>query len=260
MNFQPAVTRDGAAIVFVSNRSGSNNIVRHDLTSGQSRAVTSTTINLYSPTPLADGSGFSAVRVVDADPSYGIESKQPSLWRFGWDGKEIGPVIPTMRVGYHAWIDADRLALFIVDDVPERNAHRAVLMNRTTGKQTLLTTHPGRSLGRTPDGKRATFVDQTDPEHWFLSAMGEGDSEPQKLVETPVGPEGSKDRNRPQYYAWLPDGSVLMARGSSFLRWDGKAGTAFKPFAVVPDLGGAVRNIAVSGDGKRVGLAVVAKP
>jgi len=259
-NFQPSFTRDGGAVLYASDRSGSNNVYRYDIASGKTTAVTQVAHNLYSPTPLPDGSGFSAIRVVDADPNYGIESKQPSLWRFGWNGQAIAPAIPTMRVGYHAWLDAQRLALFIVDDVAERNAHKAVLFNRATGKTTLLTAKPGRSLGRTPDGKRALFVDQTDPAHWRICAMGEGDAEPQVLVETPIGPEGEKDPNRSAYFVALPDGSLLMARGNLLLRWDGKAGGSFQPFAEIADLGGNIRNIAASPDGKRLVFSVSLTP
>jgi hypothetical protein len=255
-NFQPSFTRDGAAVLFASDRSGSNNVWRHDLASGKTTAVTNTPHNLYSPTPLPDGNGFSAIRVVDADPAYGIESKQPSLWRFGWDGEAIAPVVPVMRVGYHAWVDEQRLALFIVDDVPERNAHRAVLFNRATGKSTPLTDKPGRSLGRTPDGQRALFVDQTDAEHWRLCAQGEGETSARVLVETPAGPAGAKDTNRPQYFAALPDGSVLMARGILLLRWDGQPGSSFEMMAPLPQLGGAIRNIAASPDGTRLAFSV----
>lgn len=259
-NFQPAFTRDGGAVLYASDRSGSNNIYRYDIASGKTVAVTQVPHNLYSPTPLPDGSGFSAIRVVNADPNYGIESKEPSLWRFGWDGKEIAPAVPTMRVGYHAWIDDQRLALFIVDDVAERNAHQAVLFNRATGKATPLTTKPGRSLGRAPDGRRALFVDQADPAHWRICAMGEGDAAPQVLVETPVGPEGEKDPNRSAYFVALPDGSLLMARGSLLLRWDGKPGGSFQPFTEIAGLGGNIRNIAASPDGKRLAFSVSLTP
>lgn len=258
-NFQPAFTPDGTAVVYTSGRSGSNNIYRHDLASGQTTAVTATTENLYSPTPLADGSGFSAIRVVTADPAYGIEMTEPSLWRFGWDGKPVAPVVPTKRIGYHAWITPDLVAAFLVDDVPDRNDHRAVLINRTTGRQTLLTAKPGRSLGRAPDG-RASFVDQTDAKRWVIAAMGVGDDQPRVLVETPPLPDGDKPANRPQYFAWLPDGSLLMARGHLFLRWDGRPGSSFQPFADLPELGGAVRNLAASPDGKRLAFSVTLTP
>lgn len=255
-NFQPSFTRDGKAVLFASDRSGSNNVYRHDLASGETKALTTTPHHLYSPTPLPDGSGFSAIRVVDADPNYGIERTEPSLWRFGWDGKEIGPVVPVMRVGYHAWVDEQHLALFIVDDVADRNAHRAVLFNRTTAKVTPLTDKPGRSLGRTADGQRALFVDQTDPEHWRLCAQGEGDAAPQVLVETPVGPDGVKDPNRSQYFAALPDGAVLMARGALLLRWSGKPGSRFEALAELPGVNGAIRNITASPDGTRLAFSV----
>ncbi len=259
-NFQPAFTPDGAAVVYTSGRTGSNNIFRYDMASGVTSPVTATAENLYSPTPLADGSGFSAIRVITADPAYGIEMNEPSLWRFGWDGKPVEPVVPTKRIGYHAWINADLLAAFLVDDVPQRNDHRAVLIQRESGEQTLLTTKPGRSLGRTADGKRALFVDQTDDKRWVIAAMGPGDAKPQVLVDTPPLPEGEKASNRPQYFVALPDGSLLMASGHRFLRWDGKAGSGFKPFADLPALGGAVRNIAASPDGTALAFSVVLAP
>jgi hypothetical protein len=255
-NFQPAFTRDGRAVLFASDRSGSNNVYRHELASGQTTALTATPHNLYSPTPLPDGSGFSAIRVVDADPAYGIERTAPSLWRFGWDGQEIAPVVPVMRVGYHAWVDEQRLALFIVDDVPERNAHRAVLFNRATGQSTPLTDKPGRSLGRTADSKRALFVDQTDSARWQLRAQGEGEATPQVMVETPIGPAGEKDPNRSQYFAALPDGSVLMARGTLLLRWNGKPGSGFESLAELPGVKGSIRNITASPDGTRLAFSV----
>lgn len=259
-NFQPAFTHDGTAVVYTSGRSGSNNIYRHDIAKGTTTAVTATTENLYSPTPLPDGSGFSAIRVITADPAYGIEMNEPSLWLFGWDGKPVAPVVPTKRIGYHAWITPDLIAAFIVDDVPQRNDHKAVLISRTTGQQTLLSAKPGRSLGRAPDGKRAAFVDQTDPGRWILMAMGAGDAKPQPVAETPPLPEGEKESNRPQYFVWLADGSVLMASGHRFLRWDGKPGSGFQPFAELPELGGAVRNIAASPDGRRLAFSVTLAP
>lgn len=256
-NFQPSFVADGSAVLFVSDRAGTPNIYRYTVASGATSALTQTKESLYSPTALADGSGFVAVRVVTADPYYGLEANNPPLWRFGWDGKPVAALIDTHRAAYYAWVDDRQLAMFLVDDVAERNAHKAVLVNRASGKVTLLTNKPGRSLGRTPDGKRATFVDQTDPKHWVIAAKGPDDAQPQVLVDTVVGQAGEPESARSQYYVWLPDGSMLMANGSKFFRWDGSKGGAFKPFADVGPLGGSIKNIAVSRDGTQLAFSVV---
>ncbi|MES2017702.1 MAG: hypothetical protein V4484_14520 [Pseudomonadota bacterium] len=255
-NFQPSFVPDGTAVLFVSPRSGTANIYRYTIASGATSAVTQTKESLYSPTALADGSGFVAVRVVTADPYYGLEAHEPPLWRFGWDGKPIGALIDTKRAAYYAMVGEQQLAMFLVDDVAERNAHKAVLVHRTTGKVTLLTNKPGRSLGRTPDGKRATFVDQTDPKHWVIAAMGPDDAQPQVLVDTAVGKVDEPESARSQYFVWLPDGSMLMANGSKFFRWNGVKGSSFTPFADLGTLGGMIKNIAVSRDGTQLAFSV----
>ncbi len=258
-NFQPAFLRDGSGLLFVSDRGGSYNIQRHDFSSARTTALTNTTENLYSPTPLADGSGFSVIRVITPDPSYGAEAREAPVWRYGWDGRPIAAAVPTLRVGYHAWVGEQRMALFIVDDVADRNQHRAILVDRSSGKTTPLTDHPGRTLAATPDGRRATFVDQSDPAHWRVCAMGEGDTAPQALVELPP-PTQDKDSTRATTFAWLPDGSMLTARGSQLLRWDGKPGGGFKPWTEVAGLGGSIRSIAVNGDGTRLAFSVLRTP
>lgn len=257
-NFQPSFTADGSAVLFVSGRAGTPNIYRHDLASGETTAVTRTTESLYSPTVLPDGSGFAAVRVVTADPYYGLEAREPSLWRFTWDGKPTAPLVDTRRIGYYGWVGDQHLAMLLVDEVAERNAHKAVLTNRATGKVTLLTNKPGKAFGRTPDGKRVTFVDQADPKRWVISAMGPDDSKPEVLVATAVGMAGEAESQRSQYFVGLPDGSLMMANGSWLFRWDGVKGGSFKPFADLGKLGGAIKNLAASRDGTQLAFSVVA--
>lgn len=256
-NFQPSFTGDGSALLFVSDRAGTANIYRHALASGETTAVTNTKESLYSPIVLPDGSGFTAVRVVTADPYYGLEAKEPSLWRFAWDGKPVGPLVDTRRIGYYGWVGDQHLALFLVDDVAERNAHKSVLMNRATGKVTLLTNKPGKAFSRTPDGKRVIFVDQTDPKRWVISAMGPDDTKPEVLVETAVGKVGEAESDRSQYFVALPDGALIMANGTRLFRWDGMKGNSFKPFADLGKLGGAIKNIAASRDGTQLAFSVV---
>jgi Tol biopolymer transport system component len=255
-NFQPSFTGDGSAVLFVSDRAGTANIYRHVLASGETSAVTNTKESLYSPTALPDGSGFVAVRVVTADPYYGLEAKEPSLWRFGWNGKPVSPLVDTRRIGYYGAVGDQHLGLFLVDDVAARNAHKSVLMNRVTGKVTLLTNKPGKAFGRTLDGKRVTFVDQTDPKRWVICAMGPDDTQPEVLVDTAVGKAGEAESDRSQYFVGLPDGSMIMANGTRLFRWDGVKGGSFKPFADLEKLGGAIKNIAASPDGTQLAFSV----
>lgn len=256
-NFQPAFLIDGSGLLYVSQRSGTPNIYRYDFAKGQTTALTRSTESLYSPTPLADGSGFSAIRVQTPDPFYGAEAKAAPVWRFGWEGQAVEAVIETRRVGYHAWINAQQLALFLVDEVPERNAHRAVLVDRQSGKQIVLSEHPGSGLARTPDGRRASFVDKSDPKQWVLVAMGLHDERPQRLVDLPPLPAGDKESSRSHYFAWLPDGSLLLPQGGRLLRWDGRPGSEFKPFADLRHLGGVIKNLALSPDGSRLAFSLL---
>ncbi|MEJ6006928.1 hypothetical protein WG899_15355 [Paucibacter sp. AS339] len=258
-NFQPAFLTDGSGLLYVSQRSGTPNIYRYDFAKGQTTALTRSAESLYSPTPLADGRGFSAIRVQTADPFYGAEAKAAPVWRFGWDGHAVEALIETRRVGYHAWIDEQQLALFLVDEVPERNAHRAVLVDRRSGKQVVLSEHPGSGFAPTPDGRRASFVDKSDPKQWVLMAMGLHDERPQRLVDLPPLPPGEKDSTRSHYFAWLPDGSLLLPQGGRLLRWDGRPGSEFKPFADLRPLGGVIKNLAVSPDGSRFAFSLLSE-
>jgi dipeptidyl aminopeptidase/acylaminoacyl peptidase len=256
-NNQPSFLNDGSGLLFVSNRSGSINVFRYIMATGATSAVTSTTENLYSPQELPDGGGFSAVRVITPNAN-GAEAKEPPVWRYGWDGQPAAPMTDVRVVGYYAFVNERLAAFFVVDSDATRNANKAVLADRVTGQTRVMTDKPGRSLGRTPDGRRASFVDKTDPQRWVVAAMGADDAKPVVLVATPTGPAGEPEADRSEDYAWMPDGSLLMARGSQFLRWNGQPGSGFQPFADVGNAGGAIKRLAVSRDGRQLAFVVQA--
>jgi hypothetical protein len=256
-NNQPSFTNDGSALLFVSNRSGSINVFRYTIATGATAAITATRENLYSPQELPDGSGFSAVRVVTPNAN-GAEAKGPPIWRYGWDGQPVAPMTDVRAVGYYAWVNDQLAAYFVVGSDADIDANTAVLADRVTGKTRLMTGKPGRSLGRTPDGRRASFVDKTDPQRWVVAAMGADDDRPVVLVATPAGPPGEPEADRSEDYCWLPDGSLLMAHGSVLYRWDGRAGSAFQRFADAGKLGGSIKRLAVSRDGRQLAFVVQA--
>ena len=105
---QPAFMADEGAVFFTSIRQdGQADIYRYDIASKRITRVTSTPESEYSPTFMPGGRRISVVRV---EP----DSTQ-RLWSFALNGNDPELVLRTIKpVGYHAWLDATHLALYIL--------------------------------------------------------------------------------------------------------------------------------------------------
>ena len=253
---QPAFVPGSDALWFVSGRNGATDVYRYDIGSGATTRVSATAEAEFSPTPLPDGSGFSVTRVGAPGSSGEAYTESQQLWRYSADGKPLGSVLPAGRVGYHAWLDGRRVALFLVGNAELKQANTLVLADLATGAITPMAASIGRSLARTPDGKRISFVDKRDPARWTVVAIAPGEAAPSMLVAVPASPAGTRDSDRSEDICWLPDGSLLMAQEGQLLRWNGQAGAGFVPFAGLKGLGGAIKRLAVSADGKRLAFVV----
>jgi hypothetical protein len=256
---QPAFTLDGGAVLYVADGEGDQTDVwRYDFASGVRTQVTRTPQAEFSPTPLPGG-GFSAIRVESPKAQGEAYTESQHLYRYGMDGIAIGPVVTNVnRIGYHAWIDAKRFAAFIVGDGEAKAPHRLVLVDVDGGKVTSVATDIGRSLGRAPDG-RLSFVDKSDAKAWKVVTIAPGETAPKLLIETPAATAGEEERARSEDFCWLPDGSLLMAKGRWLLRWDGKPDSGWTALAELKDLPGDIKRLAVSRDGRRLALVVEIK-
>src|SRR5258706_10317133 len=105
---QPSFTPDSRAILFTStHEDGQSDIYRYDVASKQITRVTKTPESEYSATVMPGGARFSVIRVE--------KDSTQRLWSFALDGVDPKVVIETLKpVGYHAWIDASNLALFVL--------------------------------------------------------------------------------------------------------------------------------------------------
>jgi hypothetical protein len=144
---QPFYTTDGAAILFTANRDGKQmDIYEFDRRTRAVRRLVSTPEGEYSPTMTPDGQGFSVIRV-EADSTQ-------RLWRFDRNGSNPRLVLADIKpVGYHAWIDDDQLALFVLGQ-PATLQHARV----STGKATIVAQNIGRSVQRIPNTTMISFV------------------------------------------------------------------------------------------------------
>ena len=106
---QPSFTPDSRAILFTSIREdGQSDIYRYDIASKAIARVTSTPESEYSATVMPGGQRFSVIRVEH-------DSTQ-RLWSFALDGSDPQLLVlaALKPVGYHAWIDPNNLALFVL--------------------------------------------------------------------------------------------------------------------------------------------------
>ena len=194
----------------------------------------------YSPTPHPDGLRFSAVRV-EAD-------NRQRLWIFPIDRSDSGmPVLPDQdRIGYHAWLDGQSLALFIVGDDPQ--SHRLAYADLRGGALRRIAGNPGRCLRRLPDGRLA-YVQKATEQTWFLKTWNPNTSQHDILIAMP---QGSED------FDILPDRSFVCARGSMLFRFKAGQDSDWKLYADLTPYG--IRNISRIAVGPGGALAFVAAP
>jgi dipeptidyl aminopeptidase/acylaminoacyl peptidase len=244
---QPSFSPDGRSVFFTSARGGAPqgssesqmDIYRYDIGTKQVTQVTKTAESEYSATVTPDGRHISVIRV-EAD-------KTQRLWKFPLAAGEPSLVLTDIKpVGYHAWLDANTLALFVLGQPATLQ-----IADVRTGKAEVAASGIGRSLVAMPGGG-VSFVQRTDDgatRTMRISQVTVVDGKPSTRVVT-MGPANAGD----EYVAWLPDGTLLLAAGNQLMAL--RRGAA--DWKAVADLGGlglrGVSRLAVSPKGDWIAL------
>lgn len=201
---QPAFALDGSSLLWTSIREGQADIYRRegreaiDEEDGETR-VTHTSVSEFSPTPLEEG-GMSVVRV---EP----DGRQ-RLWRYTAQGAPVDPIFEEAdSVGYHAWIDRNRVALFMLGAPPSLQVR-----DLRTGMDTTVASNVGRSIQSIPGRSAISFI-QIDDDSTTAVHLLDGESlQTRPLTDTPGDESGD-------YHAWTPEGTLLMGEGTSLQAW-----------------------------------------
>lgn len=243
---QPMFSPDGSRILFSANHDGKQtDVYAFDRATGRVSQLTQTPENENSPTFLpagiGDTGGFSVIQ--------SEMDRTQRLWRFNALGKNPQLVLTDIKpVGYHAWVDADHLALFVLGKPATLQLARV-----SSGKADVAADHIGRSLHRMPATRMVSFV-QGDPsgEYWVKSI----DIDSKKIDPLVKTVAGSSDRD----YAWMPDGKTLvMSSGTKVFSWTrGQSGWTEVFDAAAHKLGNVSR-LTVSPKGDAMAI-VVAEP
>ena len=236
---QPSFTPDGTAILFTANRDGKQtDIYEFDRKTRRTRQLTSTTGEAeYSATITPDGKGISVIRV-EADSTQ-------RLWRFDRDGGNPQLVLADIKpVGYHAWIDDDQLALFVLGQ-PSTLQHGRV----STGKAVVIAENIGRSLHRIPDTRTVSFVHREAPDRVWVKQFDPATGAVTPLVRMDRG-------NDEGDVAWTPDGTLLMSATTRIYAWRRGDEGWREIYDVAAHKLGAVTRMAVAPDGRAIAIVV----
>jgi Tol biopolymer transport system component len=247
---QPFFDPGGQRLLFTGNRDGKQtDIYEFDRASKTTRQLTRTTEGEFSATvppeqpatPPLSRDGFTVIRV---EPD-----NTQRLWQFDRAGGEPRLVLTDIKpVGYHAWVDADHLALFVLGQPATLQLARV-----TTGKAEVAARDIGRSLHRVPGTRLVSFVQKETTGAYHVKTIDIDSGRIETLVATV---EGSADRD----CAWMPDGkTLLMSSGTRIMKWTRDDHEWSEVFDAAPHKLGAISRLAVAPAGDAVAI-VVAEP
>ena len=190
---QPSFLPDSSAVLFSSNRdSKQTDIYRYDIASKSLTQLTKTVDSEYSPLVTPDGKSFSVIRQAAADGTQ-------LLVRYDMDGSNARVIFENIKpVGYHAWIDATHVAMFILGG--QGQPATLQIGDTTTGKAEIVATGIGRSILIRPGGT-VSFINSGLLKDW------DPKTQQVRALFTPL--EKSQDA------VWISAQSVLMASGTT---------------------------------------------
>jgi WD40-like Beta Propeller Repeat len=230
---QPYFLPDGRGLLFTSIREDSQaDIYRYDLEKGATARVTETTESEYSATPTPDAKHISVIRV-EADSTQ-------RLWKFPLTGGKPALVLEQIKpVGYHAWVDAKRVVVFILG-----TPNTLQLVDVPTGRAEVMASNVGRSLAKIPGRQNVSFVHKLSESEWIIKEL---DIKSQKAIQITKTLAGSED------YAWTPQGDLLMAKGAKLFKFTPNKDSDWQEVADFSSEGIAmITRLAVSPKGNRV--------
>jgi hypothetical protein len=240
-NNQPCFSNDSKYLLYASDQdgNGSPDVMRHDLSTGSTTRITSTTASEFSPTPTSDGR-FTAIHVAKPNAEGEEYTESQELWEYDSVGKGLGRIIPATRVGYHAWLDQNHVAVFIVGNEDAKAPHKLVVYNTVDSTKLDVAANIGRCIKRAPNGM-LTYVDKSDTTAYKIIATA-GDSQSSDTLVTL--PKGTED------FCWMYEGTIFtFANGTLYGCTTYNQPRTWKAF-VSPYVDGVISRLVMSPDSK----------
>ncbi len=237
---QPFFSLKEPVLYFTTARDSGNTDIRvYNYHSGAMDFFTNTADNEYSATVTPDGKFVSCI----------IARRSPfaqDLGRFPVRGGAPEILISQLVVGYHAWMDEERLLLFVLDGNAGNSLH---FYNLRTKEDKILSTKPGRSLWKIPGENAMSFVDKTDSANWRIKRLDIA-----TMQVTDIGATLPKREDM----CWTGTGLVIMSNGTELFSLDPKTGEGWQKILFDfndPAIKGITR-LAVNADNSKMAIVV----
>lgn len=171
---------------------GRTDLKSYDYQTAQTQQLTTTSEREYSPTLTPDQQFLSCIIQRD--------NGQQDLGKYPLAGGAPTILLDTLKVGYHAWIDATHLLVYVLAS-PANELHYHDL---ATHRDTIIARNIGRSLKQIPGQNALSFMQQTPQGTWLIKRF-----DARTLAISTLAPAlaGSED------VAWTRNGLMLMSNG-----------------------------------------------
>jgi len=196
-NDQPSFHPDGGSLFYSSGSGPSTDIYRYDIETGKTTRLTDTPESEYSPTVIPGGKQFSVIQLVISD---GPRKGAQPLIAFPLAGGDPKTIYEEgEKVGYHTWIDPQKVALFLLGSPSSLE-----IMDLKDRSSTRIAENIGRSLYKIPGQDAISFSQNKEggPADIMMYNLGTRKTKP----ITPML-EGN------QFYAWTSSGMLIMGVG-----------------------------------------------
>lgn len=209
-NNQPHFSDDGSVIYYTREMPGGNtaaqtDIAAYDIATAVTSMVNHTPESEFSPTPIP---GRNALSVIQMD----LDQKQ-FLYAIDMASGDMDLLLPDVEpVGYHAWINDEEVAMFILGD-------SFTLQTATLGTPgaTVVADNIGRTIRRHPQSGEILFVDKR-AEPWRIAAF-EPNTGTTRIV-MPLFPGNEDFTIDANGMYWTGNGSSLYRRTPDGVRWE----------------------------------------
>jgi len=211
-NNQPAFINDDIYISQSSFLGGKQqtDIVALNTTAKTKSIVTKTKSSEYSPTAHPDGKHFTVIQA--------REDGKQFLVKYQLDRKGKGEILfeNKTNIGYHCWLSANKVALFLVD---ESKGHHLVIGDVTTGATKHVAFNVGRCIKKSQSGN-LIYLDKEIDGNWKLKTVLTNTGQTLLLGQIL---EGEED------FEILPDGYIITGHQGSIYKLIPEKGSEWVP-------------------------------